>query len=231
MRFRKTLWMVTGLIAFVVTVSFSLIAVAQSLQRQLLHENVAAAEQTPPVSLVRDYDGIMPHPFSETDRFDWNEFVRIRALIQKEARLADDVVNRITFAVLQAAADYGLEPDLLLAIIRRESRFNPHTFGAAGEIGLMQILPATARFTARRLDWPQPTRDELYRIDVNLRYGSAHLAYLLDKYDGDEQAALTAYNAGNARSQAGRRYAANVLAMRDQFVKQSPPALAAFLEE
>lgn len=88
--------------------------------------------------------------------------------------------------VQQAARRHALDVDLLLALIRQESGFNPAAVSHAGARGLMQLMPATAkRYGASQLHDP----------GENIAAGSAYLRDLLDMF-GDVQLALAAYNAG-----------------------------------
>ena len=91
----------------------------------------------------------------------------------------------------------GLSKALIFAVIRTESGFNAEAESPAGAIGLMQLLPDS-------FDWIQRVEEgeEIYSHDalldpaVNIRYGSLTLKYLLDRFDGNEKAAIAAYNAG-----------------------------------
>ena len=96
--------------------------------------------------------------------------------------LYDRMVNRV-------ARTYGLESALLHAVISVESRYSPKAVSKAGAIGLMQLMPETAR----RYGVADPL-DPLQ----NLRGGARYLRYLLKKYNNDRNLALAAYNAGEA---------------------------------
>jgi soluble lytic murein transglycosylase-like protein len=85
------------------------------------------------------------------------------------------------------ASRQGVRKALVRAVIQVESAFNPRAISNKGAIGLMQLMPATARqFGVRNAFDP----------DENVRGGVAYLRQLLDRYDGDERLALAAYNAG-----------------------------------
>ncbi|MDY6085773.1 MAG: lytic transglycosylase domain-containing protein [Peptoniphilaceae bacterium] len=92
------------------------------------------------------------------------------------------------------AADQGLDPDLVRAVIFQESRFDPDATSRVGAQGLMQLMPQTAVDIADMRGEEPPT--DLYDIDTNLAYGITYLAYLLERFDGKVPTALAAYNAG-----------------------------------
>ena len=95
------------------------------------------------------------------------------------------------------AENYGLDPALVAAVIYQESRFKPEARSEAGAIGLMQLLPETAKGIAARTGGSQFRVEDLDDPEINVRYGSWYLRHLLDKYE-DEELALAAYNAGQA---------------------------------
>ena len=95
------------------------------------------------------------------------------------------------------AADKHLDPALIAAVIYAETKFDPRTSSAGAE-GLMQILPETARFLARRSGASTFKMSDLSDPAVNIAYGSYLLRYLLDHYHGNKVDAVAAYNAGPA---------------------------------
>jgi soluble lytic murein transglycosylase len=95
------------------------------------------------------------------------------------------------------AARYDLDPALVAAVINTESGFAPDSRSGAGAVGLMQVLPDTARFIARQPDRPSPSPERLAEPEVNIAYGARYLRYLIDRY-GTVGLALAAYNGGPA---------------------------------
>ena len=93
------------------------------------------------------------------------------------------------------AKNYDLDPALLAAVIYTESRFNARAHSDAGAMGLMQLLPDTARGIATRTGGTGFVVDDLYVPEINVRYGAWYLRNLLNRY-GDERTALAAYHAG-----------------------------------
>ncbi len=92
----------------------------------------------------------------------------------------------------------GVDPSLLMAISRRESAFAPDTRSPAGAVGLMQLMPGTARQVARSLKIKRPRTQSLKKPALNIRLGARYIAEMLAHYDGNPAMALAAYNAGPA---------------------------------
>jgi soluble lytic murein transglycosylase len=103
------------------------------------------------------------------------------------------------------ADNYHLDPALLAAVIYTESRFRADAESSAGAIGLMQLLPETAKGIAVRTGGKQFVVADLYDPEINVRYGSWYLRHLLDRYDDDERTALAAYHAGQGNVDGWRR--------------------------
>jgi len=97
--------------------------------------------------------------------------------------------------VVGHAHNYDLDPALLAAVIYRESKFDADAESSSGAIGLMQLLPDTARGIALHTGGNAFVVDDLYDPEINVRYGAFYLRRLLRKYD-DVPLALAAYNAG-----------------------------------
>lgn len=95
------------------------------------------------------------------------------------------------------ARNYELDPALLAAVIYTESKFEANARSDVGAIGLMQLLPETAKGIALRTGGGRFVVSDLYDPEINVRYGAWYLEHLLDKYR-DEQTALAAYHAGQA---------------------------------
>ncbi|MBV7315074.1 transglycosylase SLT domain-containing protein [Shewanella sp. NIFS-20-20] len=87
----------------------------------------------------------------------------------------------------------------IMAIARRESALYPRARSGVGALGLMQVMPATAKQTAKRYNMPFRHSQQLYDPDYNANIGSGYYKYLLDKYQGNRVLAIAAYNAGPSR--------------------------------
>jgi soluble lytic murein transglycosylase len=108
------------------------------------------------------------------------------------------------------ARNYELDPALLAAVVYAESRFDPNAESDAGAIGLMQLLPETAKGIALRTGGARFVVADLRDPEINVRYGSWYLDHLRAHYDGDMTLALAAYHAGQGNVDRWRREGAGV---------------------
>ncbi len=102
----------------------------------------------------------------------------------------------------------GVDPIVILSLIRQESAFNPRARSIAGASGLMQIMPSTALMLNSKIK-----KNQLENPDINLSLGILYLERLLTKYDGDLIQTLSAYNAGEKRLS---------IWVKDYFLNQDP---------
>jgi soluble lytic murein transglycosylase len=135
------------------------------------------------------------------------------------------------------ARNYDLQPELLAAVIYAESRFDPEAVSSAGAVGLMQLLPETAKGIALRTGGNRFVVSDLRNPEINVRYGSWYLDHLRDRYDGDLRLALAAYHAGPGNVDSWldggggiafpetRDYVEQVLSVRNVYAKAYPDLL------
>ncbi|MFN8483956.1 MAG: transglycosylase SLT domain-containing protein [Anaerolineae bacterium] len=98
--------------------------------------------------------------------------------------------------VAQAASEQGVDANLLYAIMRQESRFEPSVVSAAGARGLAQVMPTTGESVARAMGMTDFDAADLFKPSVNVPIGAAFLSQQLKRFDGEVWAAVAAYNAG-----------------------------------
>lgn len=103
--------------------------------------------------------------------------------------------EEVSEKLLYQADRLELEPSLLLGLIRVESFFDAQNVSHAGAVGLMQLMPNTARPVTARNDL-EYDYDKLFDPFYNIKLGTKQVRFLLDEYDGDIHKALTAYNRG-----------------------------------
>jgi soluble lytic murein transglycosylase len=135
--------------------------------------------------------------------------------------------------IRQQAAEKDVPADLIAAVIYNESRFRDQT-SHAGARGLMQITPSTAKVIESLSGGQTFKFEDLSDPDINIRYGTFYLHYLIEKFGDNEIAALAAYNAGetNVAAWGGsnlslddiqfpetRVYVENVLEKRDEYAR------------
>ena len=118
--------------------------------------------------------------------------VRHTALPERERR-------RLARVIVEEARAHDLDPDLVMAVIEVESAGYHLAESHVGALGLMQLLPPTGKEMAERvgIDWKGP--DTLFDPVINVRLGTAYLRELADKYEGNVNTALAAYNWGPGR--------------------------------
>ncbi len=99
------------------------------------------------------------------------------------------------------AGERGLDVSWVFGVIRQESAFNPRVRSHAGALGLMQLMPATARYVARKLlgQKKAPGRRELTTPEINIRLGTTYLSDVLERLEQNPVLATAAYNAGPHR--------------------------------
>ena len=112
---------------------------------------------------------------------------------QMVVSLAEEFDVPVTLAedIHEAAQKEEIDPKMAFGLVRAESSFRKNAVSPVGAVGLTQVMPATARWLV-----PGTTRSDLMNPSTNLEVGFKYLRRLLDRYDGDEKLALTAYNRG-----------------------------------
>jgi soluble lytic murein transglycosylase len=127
--------------------------------------------------------------------------IAVGALVIMAIRVGPHAVQELTLPlkhediIRQQAAEKNLDPALIAAVIYQESKFRDRT-SSAGAKGLMQLLPGTAEFIARKSGGTRFELQDLGTPQINIAYGSWYLRYLIGRYNGNQVLAIAAYNAG-----------------------------------
>jgi soluble lytic murein transglycosylase len=95
------------------------------------------------------------------------------------------------------AKQYGISATLVISVMKTESNFNKNAVSSKGAVGLMQILPSTSKFIAKKLGYG--AEFNLFEPKTNIEFGVYYLKYLLDKFKS-EDIAICAYNAGEGNA-------------------------------
>jgi soluble lytic murein transglycosylase len=168
----------------------------------------------------RDTESLREVALRLMDLHEYRRAILVTSTLPEETRPLE-ILYPLAFwpKVSSSAADYGLDPYLLLSLIREESRFDPRALSQAGAVGLMQLMPQTASTTARklriRLAGPRSLRD----ADLNISLGTYYLSILLKQFEA-VPAALAAYNAGGSRVAAW--LSENDYEAYDEFIEDIP---------
>lgn len=103
---------------------------------------------------------------------------------------------QLTEELIKACKKHDMDPIFVMAIIQTESRFNAYAKGTSGEIGLMQILPKTGAWIAKKYNIPWRGETSLYDPITNIQLGTAYFAHLRAKFNSRPHHYVPAYNMG-----------------------------------
>ncbi|HEX9670813.1 MAG TPA: lytic transglycosylase domain-containing protein, partial [Thermoanaerobaculia bacterium] len=143
------------------------------------------------------------------------EAIRLRTPDRLPLALQPSVFHALLYplphrdALLAEARRRRVDPHLLAALVREESRFDARAFSGAAARGLAQLVTPTARRVAAQTELQRVGPGDLYRPEVSLALGAAYLAELLREVGGAEHLAVAAYNAGPPQARLWRGYCAS----------------------
>jgi soluble lytic murein transglycosylase len=98
--------------------------------------------------------------------------------------------------VMMHASDKQLDPSIIYGVMRRESLFDPKAKSRVGALGLMQLMPATARDVAKGLGLKEPRQADILKIGNNINFGTQYFRTVLNRFGNNTSLAAAAYNAG-----------------------------------
>ena len=129
------------------------------------------------------------------DREVWDRCINTSDRTRTEIDMAQRFPMPFRNDVVAKASEIGLDPAYVYGLIRQESRFIMDARSSVGASGLMQLMPATARWTAKKIGLPY-TPELITDRDTNLKLGTSYLKLVLDDFNGSQALAAAAYNAG-----------------------------------
>ncbi|NVJ61250.1 MAG: transglycosylase SLT domain-containing protein [Gammaproteobacteria bacterium] len=144
------------------------------------------------------YNGIQQkHLAAVAHQWGWHEQV---IFMLADTGLYDSVDMRFPLAfhklMAKASSDSDLDLTLSLAIARKESAFMPDAYSGVGARGLMQLMPYTAKYIAKKQNLPTPKANDLNDPELNVTLGTRYLKYLLELHENNQILATASYNAG-----------------------------------
>jgi soluble lytic murein transglycosylase len=137
-------------------------------------------------------------------------------------------VEKITKAILEESIKYNIDPVFVASIIKTESGFNPLAKGTSGEIGLMQLMPKTGEYIAKKIKMKKMNGAKTLRDPVkNIKIGVAYLNYLRQRFDNQAYKYVPAYNMGPGnvmksinRKERPKIYSSKVIKYYESFYRQ-----------
>ncbi len=152
------------------------------------------------------------------DMSDWQLCINTSERTKVEIDIAQRYPMPFRRDIVEAAANAGLDPAFVFGLIRQETRFMGNMKSAVGANGLMQLMPATAKWAAKKAGIPY--RPELITDpSTNLRIGCFYLKMVLDSLGGSDPMAAAAYNAGPARP---RRWRGGLMLVPEVWAENVP---------
>ncbi len=173
---------------------------AESRAQQAEHKLAVAQSEIQKLSAIGAAEELQD--FQEAERLGVSRFMKDSTALWGDER------RRVEAAIVREAHRNGLDPLLVAAVIQVESRFDPFAVSGVGACGLMQLMPPTAQWLLEKdadasNDKLRPAH--LFNPVLNIELGTMYLAQLMDRFGGDLNQALIAYNAGPGVARTLRR--------------------------
>src|SRR5688572_11088598 len=139
------------------------------------------------------------------------ETALLKAQIDRANKIIDfsvryGITAGLATTIFDAALAERLDPELAFRMVKLESDFNPRAISRVGAVGLVQLMPSTAKLFDKNI-----TREDLFNPEVNARIGFRYMRRLIGLYKGDVRLALLAYNLGESRVDEARKAGKNPL--------------------
>ncbi len=156
--------------------------------QEAIHEALSAPIKVVPAPKLAKLEDLRVESPKESVK---REAVEAKRLAERYRKSGFKVSDRLAMQIHEAAQKNGIAPEVAFGLVKTESGFKNEATSHVGAIGLTQLMPATARWLK-----PGTTRSDLRDTETNLSIGFKYLADLIEKYDGDTELALLAYNRG-----------------------------------
>lgn len=153
-----------------------------------------------PTLVYKEYSDYIGRQAPKVGRQAASEIRSVRAYLASHmGSIPAHKIERLSRLIVRLARKHRIPAGLILSVIKVESNFQPWAVSPRGALGLMQLMPDTGEWLARRyaIEWNGPA--SLLDEETNTLIGVKYLAYLKDKYSGDFQKILSAYNRGPAK--------------------------------
>ena len=176
------------------SLTFTATAAVQTAQKS--EQRAAAAEKA--LAAARARIAALSDSGAAQEVADYQEAERLGVgrFMKDSTALWGDERHRVMAAIVREARRNGLDPLMVAAVIHVESRFDPFAVSGVGACGLMQLMPPTAQWLMPKASENKLRPAHLFNPVLNIELGTAYLAQLLGRFDGDISMALIAYNAG-----------------------------------
>lgn len=158
------------------------------------------------------------YPFSMARKTEYHPYLNYFLLKEVEKEIGPkfkSYVPSLTEAIIKESAEFGFDPIFIFSIIKTESMFNPNARGSAGEIGLMQIKPDTAKWIADKFDVDWKGDGALYDPVYNVKIGIRYFSLLRSKFGKTAFYYIPAYNMGPQNVRNIRRDLASETEIKD----------------
>ena len=179
-----------------------------SLANVEMSRSIASIKQDIRVSHAREllgnrYKKSIVSSFEKRSGLEKNIFDIVHAHLPKKYKHR---AGSVASAIIKEATKHSMDPYFIMAVISGESSFNPGIIGPVGEIGLMQIRGSTGEWMAKKMNMKWFGEKSLQDPVINIKIGTAYIAWLREKFDNQSQLYLAAYNMGakSVRNAVGR---------------------------
>ncbi|MEE8484201.1 MAG: lytic transglycosylase domain-containing protein [Nitrospinota bacterium] len=146
--------------------------------------------------LEEDYSGMLQ--YNVPLKHEVQKRLEVQSVLAENDRYLGHNVEALAKFIIEKSKQYGMDPFLVLAVIKTESNFQSYAISNKGAVGLMQIKPSTASIIADEISYPYSGSHSLKNGKINIMLGMHYIAKMMEKFN-DIELALEAYNMGPSR--------------------------------